>query len=59
MKKSEILNALTFESASVVKLTVQDDDLLLSLEGTFYPIQAMRLIKKLPSKFTFSYIPIE
>ena len=59
MKKSQILNALTFECASVVKLTVYDDDLLLSLEGNFYPIQAMRLIKKLPAKFTYSYLPIE
>ena len=59
MKKSKILNALTFESASLIKLTVLDDDLLLSLEGTFCPIQAMRLIKKLPAKFRYKYLPIE
>ena len=59
MKKLDILNALTFESASVIKLEVLDQDLLLSLEGTFYPIQAMRLIKKLPSKFRYKYSPIE
>lgn len=59
MKKSEILNALTFESCSVVKLIVKDEDLLLSLEGTFYPLQAMRMIKKLPAKFKYEYIPVE
>lgn len=55
MKKSEILNALTFECASVVKLVVHDADLLLSLEGNFSPLQAMRMIKKLPAKFRYSY----
>ena len=57
MKKSEILNALTFESVSVVKLIVYDNDLLLSLEGTFTPLQAMRMIKKLPPKFRYDYRP--
>lgn len=59
MKKCEILNALTFESCSFVKLIVKDEDTLLSLEGTFYPLQAMRMIKKLPSKFKYEYLPIE
>lgn len=59
MKKSQILNALTFETASVVHLVVYDDELLLTLEGTFYPLQAMRMIKKLPAKFRFSFTPIE
>lgn len=59
MKKSQILNALTFETASVVRLTVYDDDLLLTLEGTFYPMQAIRMIKRLPAKFRYSYRPIE
>lgn len=59
MKKSEILNALTFETSSVVNLVVYDDELLLTLEGTFYPVQAMRMIKKLPAKFRYSYRPIE
>lgn len=59
MKKSEILNALTFETASVVKLVVYDYELLLTLEGTFNPVQAMRMIKKLPAKFRYSYKPIE
>lgn len=59
MKRSEILNALTFESASVVNLVVYDDESVLSLEGTFYPLQAMRMIKKLPAKFRYSYRPIE
>lgn len=59
MKKSEILNALTFETASVVNLVVYDDEAILSLEGTFYPLQAMRMIKKLPAKFRYSYRPIE
>lgn len=59
MKKSEILNALIFETASIVTLVVDDDEAMLSLEGTFSPLQAMRLIKKLPAKFRFSYRPIE
>lgn len=59
MKKSEILNALTFETASLVNLVVSDYELLLTLEGTFTPIQAMRMIKQLPTKFSFSYKPIE
>ena len=58
MKKSEILNALTFESASAVSLVVYDSDLLLSLEGNFSPLQAMRMIKKLPAKFRYSYRPL-
>lgn len=59
MKKSEILNALCFENSSLVKLIVKDEDLLLSLEGTFTPLQAMRMIKKLPSKFKYEYKPFE
>lgn len=59
MKKSEILKALTFETASVVNLVVYDDECLLSLEGTFYPLQAMRMIRKLPSKFRYSYTSVE
>lgn len=59
MKKSVILNALCFESCSYVKLIVKDEDTLLSLEGTFSPLQAMRMIKKLPAKFRYEFIPIE
>ena len=58
MKKSEILNALTFECASAVSLLVYYPDLLLSLEGNFSPLQAMRMIKKLPAKFCYSYRPL-
>lgn len=59
MKKSEILNALINEDCSVVNLVVKDEDNYLSLEGTFYPINAMRMIKKLPARFHYSYTPIE
>ena len=59
MRKSQILNALTFESASVVNLIVHDEDSILSLSGNFSPMQAMRMIKKLPAKFHYSYISID
>ena len=59
MKKSEILNALTFEDASVMQLNVFSPDISLHLSGSFQPISAMRFIKMLPAKFTYSYFPIE
>ena len=59
MKKSEILKALINEDCSVVNLVVRDTQNHLSLEGSFYPLQAMRMIKQLPSKFYFEYIPVE
>lgn len=59
MKKSEILNALCFEESTVINLTVTSSSLSLRLSGTFRPLDAMRLIKQLPAKFTYSYIPIE
>ena len=59
MKKSEILNTLTFEEASEIILNVFSSSISLRLQGTFRPIDAMRLIKQLPAKFTYSYTPIE
>ena len=59
MTKSQTINALTFEEASVIQLTVYASDMSLRLSGTFQPIQAMRLIKMLPAKFTYTYLPIE
>ena len=59
MKKSEILNTLTFEEASEINLNVFSSSISLRLSGTFRPIDAMRLIKQLPAKFTYSYTPIE
>lgn len=59
MKKSQILNALCFEQSSVINLTVISSNLSLRLTGSFRPLDAMRLIKQLPAKFTYSYIPIE
>ena len=59
MTRSSILNALTFEDASVIQLTVYSYDLSLRLSGSFPPISAMRLIRMLPAKFTYSYLPIE
>lgn len=59
MKKSEILNSLCFEESSVINLTVISSSLSLRLTGSFRPLDAMRLIKQLPPKFTYSYIPID
>lgn len=59
MKKSEILNALCFEDSSVINLTVISSSLSLRLSGSFRPLDAMRLIKQLPAKFTYSYLPVE
>ena len=59
MTRSQILSALTFEDASVINLTVYSPDMSLSLTGSFRPISAMRLIKMLPAKFTYSYLPID
>ena len=59
MTRTLILNALTFEDASVIQLTVYSPDMSLCLSGTFRPIDAMRLIKQLPAKFTYSYLPVE
>lgn len=59
MSRSLILKALTFEEASVIQLIVYSPDMSLSLSGNFQPISAMRLIRMLPSKFTYSYLPIE
>ena len=59
MTRSTILAALTFEDASVVKLTVYTTDCSLQLTGNFRPVSAMRLIRMLPAKFTYSYLPIE
>ena len=59
MKRNQILNSLTFEDCSVINLTVISSDLSLRLSGTFRPIDAMRLIKQLPAKFTYSYLPVE
>lgn len=59
MTRSMILDALTFEDASVIQLTVYSPDMSLRLTGSFQPISAMRLIKMLPAKFTYSYLPIE
>lgn len=55
MTKSEILNALTFETASYVHLIVCYPSISLFLEGHFTPLNAMRIIRKLPPKFEFSY----
>lgn len=59
MSRSSILNALTFEDASVINLIVISPDESLRLTGKFRPISAMRLIKMLPAKFTYTYLPIE
>lgn len=59
MSRSSILNALTFEDASIINLTVISPDACLRLSGKFSPISAMRLIRLLPAKFTYSYLPIE
>ncbi len=59
MTKIQTLNALTFEDASIIKLTVYTPDMCFSLSGSFQPISAMRLIRMLPAKFNYSYIPIE
>ena len=59
MKKSEILNALYNEDCSVVNLVVRDTQNELSLAGSSYLPQAIRMIEQLPSKFYFDYIPIE
>lgn len=59
MSRSSILNALTFEDASIINLIVISPDESLRLSGKFRPIAAMRLIKMLPAKFTYSYLPIE
>ena len=59
MTRTLILDALTFEDASVIQLTVYSPDKSLRLSGSFQPISAMRLIKMLPAKFTYSYLPVE
>ena len=59
MNRSSILNALTFEDASIIQLTVYSPDQSLRLSGSFQPISAMRLIRMLPAKFTYSYLPVE
>lgn len=59
MKKSEILKRLTYESSSYVKLIVCLPSISLFLEGSFTPINAMRIIRELPPKFEYTYTPIE
>lgn len=59
MRKSEILKLLTFENASFVKLIVYEPSVSLFLEGSFTPVNAMRIIRKLPPKFEYQFTPIE
>lgn len=59
MRKSEIIKRLTFENASYVKLIVCAPSISLFLEGSFTPVNAMRIIRQLPSKFEYNYTPIE
>lgn len=59
MKKSVILRRLTFVDASEIKLLIYLGDSPHPLEGIFTPIEAMRIIRNLPSKFSYGYIPIE
>ena len=59
MSRSLILKALTFEDASVIQLTVYSPDMSLRLSGSFQPFSAMRLIRMLPAKFTYSYLPVD
>ena len=59
MNRTSILNALTFEDASIINLIVISPDESVRLSGKFRPISAMRLIKLLPAKFTYTYLPIE
>lgn len=59
MRKSEIIKLLTFENASYVKLIVYEPSVSLFLEGSFTPVNAMRIIRKLPTNFEYNYTPIE
>lgn len=59
MKKSVILRRLTFEDASEIKLIIYYGDSPYSLQGIVSPLEAMRIIRILPPKFTYAYIPIE
>lgn len=59
MKKSEILNKITFEHCSEVLLSVTDPEFGSTLQASLHPYDALRFVKKLPAKFIYSYIPIE
>ena len=59
MKKSEICKKLVFEHCSKVILSVTDTDYDSTLSATLHPYQALRFVKKLSPKFSYSYTPIE
>lgn len=59
MTRTLILDALTFVKASVINLTAYFTDKSLTLTGSFRHISALRIIKMLPAKFSYSYIHVE